>query len=106
MLYYAYNLLFTAYVQQTGRAGRTGASCLAVLYYNMEDINRSTVTGEMREFCLLSRRQFMAEHFGYPIEHPRRLLENLRMCQLNSVLIDAVDSVTRAYTGIGCGVTN
>ncbi len=61
---------FLAYVQQTGRAGRTGSSCVAVVYYNMEDIGRRTVTTEMREFCLNSdcRRQFIAEHFGYGIE--------------------------------------
>lgn len=61
------HIFVAGYVQQTGRAGRCGFSCSAMLYYNMEDIGRQTVTAEMREFCLTNscRRNLIAEYFGY-----------------------------------------
>jgi hypothetical protein len=57
-------------VQQTGRAGRDGASAEAIMYYNASDISKPTMTSEMAEFCKLKtcRRQFLASHFGNSYE--------------------------------------
>jgi superfamily II DNA helicase RecQ len=61
---------FVAYIQQAGRGGRTGMSCEAILYYNMEDLGKQSISHEMKQYCHLTscRRLFIAEHFGSNIE--------------------------------------
>ena len=58
----------SAYSQETGRAGRDGLPAEAIMYFNKEDIGKSTVRPEVREYCLLEscRRKYLCVHFGTP----------------------------------------
>lgn len=44
------NNLFTAYLQEIGRAGRDGRESLALLYFNMNDIGAPHVKCEVKNF--------------------------------------------------------
>lgn len=64
------NNLFTAYLQEIGRAGRDGHESLALLYFNMNDIGAPHVKCEFKKFRLLNtfRREYISEHFGFTFE--------------------------------------
>lgn len=56
------------YVQEIGRAGRTGAEADAVLYYNKSDIGGPHMKKEMKEYCKNSdvcRRDQINKYFGF-----------------------------------------
>ena len=44
-------LLFAAYVRETGRAGRTGNTAHAVLFFNAGDAGVKGMTKDMKEYC-------------------------------------------------------
>ena len=60
-----------SYVQETGRAGRTGVPSKATLYYNNSDIskNKKHVQDSMKEYCKSKTtclRKLMLEYLGFP----------------------------------------
>jgi len=56
------------YLQQTGRGGRDGEQCVAILYYCPKDLqSEDIVKEEMREYCTNKtecRRKVLMAHFG------------------------------------------
>lgn len=60
--------MFTAYVQEIGRSGRTGTNAMAVLYYNNNDLAIKQMRREMREYCRGEKchRQLINDYFGFP----------------------------------------
>ena len=40
------------YLQQTGRGGRDGEQCVAVLYFSSKDLDSDIMTSDMKEYCL------------------------------------------------------
>lgn len=60
-----------SYVQETGRAGRTGVPSRATLYYNNSDIakNKKHVQDPMKEYCKSQTtclRKLILEYLGFP----------------------------------------
>ena len=60
-----------SYVQETGRAGRTGVPSKATLYYNNSDIgkNKQHVQDSMKEYCKSQTtclRKLILEYLGFP----------------------------------------
>ncbi|KAL4233931.1 hypothetical protein ACF0H5_008603 [Mactra antiquata] len=56
------------YVQEIGRAGRSGTVAEAILYYNRADLGVQTMKKEMKDYCLncnTCRRISINNHFGY-----------------------------------------
>ena len=64
-----------SYIQEIGRAGRTGQQSFATLFYNNSDIgaNRDTVAQEMKSYCIEKGcfRKFILKYFGHisPSQH-------------------------------------
>lgn len=61
-------IFFLAYIQQVGRAGRSGDECVAVLYFNNSDLGRQGVTEGVREYCrndTKCRKFFINSYFGF-----------------------------------------
>ncbi|KAL5020599.1 hypothetical protein ScPMuIL_002317 [Solemya velum] len=57
-----------AYIQQVGRAGRSGKQSVAVMYYNNSDVGRPEVSQEMKQLCRNTsecRRVFVNKGFGF-----------------------------------------
>jgi hypothetical protein len=59
-------LLVSAYSQESGRAGRDGQEAEAIIFYNKDDLGKSTTRPEVKEYCQLEscRRKFLAKRFG------------------------------------------
>ncbi|KAL5019227.1 hypothetical protein ScPMuIL_004949 [Solemya velum] len=58
----------TAYIQQTGRAGRDGTQATAVLFWNKSDIGRPDVTQAVKDYCRNCdncRRSLIDSYFGF-----------------------------------------
>ena len=55
-----------AYIQQIGRAGRSGIQAEAVLYFNNSDVGHPSIKKTMKEFCKGSqcRRKCLNLYFG------------------------------------------
>lgn len=89
------NNLFTAYLQEIGRAGRDGRESLALLYFNMNDIGAPHVKCEVKNFCLLNtcRRKY-SEHFGFTFEKidlPHKCCDICQIsCSCDTCLVNAV----------------
>ena len=45
------NWIFTAYIQQIGRAGKNGLDSTALFFYSKSDIGRPEVADSMKKFC-------------------------------------------------------
>lgn len=43
--------MYTAYVQQIGRAGRSGVQAETILYINNSDLDQPSVKKPMKEYC-------------------------------------------------------
>lgn len=90
------NNLFTAYLQEIGRAGRDGHESLALLYFNMNDIGAHHVKSEVKNFCLLNtcRRKYISEHFGFTFEKidlPHKCCDICQIsCPCDTCLVNAV----------------
>ena len=61
-----------SFVQETGRAGRTGVPSKAMLYYNNSDIgkNKQHVQDSMKEYCKSQTtclRKLILEYLGFPV---------------------------------------
>lgn len=90
------NNLFTAYLQEIGRAGRDGQESLALLYFNMSDIGAPHVKCEVKNFCLLNtcRRKYISEHFGFTFEKIDLRHKCCDICQIScpcdTCLVNAV----------------
>ncbi|XP_060553402.1 ATP-dependent DNA helicase Q1-like [Ruditapes philippinarum] len=57
-----------AYIQEIGRAGRTGSVAEAVLYFNNSDISGQCMRKDMQDYCRNNekcRRDIINEHFGF-----------------------------------------
>lgn len=65
-------MLFLAFVQEIGRAGRDGKSSTSTIYFNKNDIaeNRQAISKAMKEYCVLQtcRREFIVRYFGFDYE--------------------------------------
>lgn len=73
----------SAYVQQIGRAGRTGEEAHAVLFYNKSDIGRKEMRSEMREFCKnkdICRRKMLINYFGYSSDTLHKTTKCCNIC--------------------------
>lgn len=58
------------YLQQTGRGGRDGQQCAALLYFSSKDLDSDIVTSDMKEYCLnktMCRRKLLMAHFEDPM---------------------------------------
>ena len=80
-------MLFAAYMQEIGRAGRDGQPSRAILYFNASDIapNKEFVKEEIKSFCTTSdcRRDHLLKHFNY--EPMRRRDTERHLCCDNCV---------------------
>ncbi len=82
VLYLVSHNIFAAYIQQTGRAGRSGMSCEAIMFYNLEDLGKRSISSEMKQYCHLTtcRRNYIAEHFDNTTESNRNRHECCDNC--------------------------
>ena len=69
------------YIQEVGRAGRTGMSARAILYYNNSDIatNKNNVDDKMKYYCYeLEKclRQVLMGYFGFSVVQQSRCCSN------------------------------
>jgi len=68
-LFYLYKkCIFLAYVQEIGRAGRSGAEAQAVLYFNRGDLASATMRKDMKEYCTNNskcKREIINTFFGF-----------------------------------------
>lgn len=58
----------SAYVQETGRAGRAGNASQAILFYNNGDLGSKTVRNDMKDYCnnrTQCRRELINKYFGF-----------------------------------------
>ena len=88
-----------SYVQETGRAGRTGIPSGAALYYNNSDIanNKTHVQESMRDYCRSHEtclRKLILEYLGFSIvTHERCCCVCDRTC--NNAINNSPKKVTR-----------
>lgn len=62
-----YSDALTAYIQQIGRAGRSGIEAEGILYFNNSDIGNPSVKKTMKEYCrnvTECRRKVLKRYFG------------------------------------------
>lgn len=45
----------TAYIQQVGRAGRSGGQCAAVIFCNNSALGRQGVTSSVKDYCKMTQ---------------------------------------------------
>lgn len=58
----------TAYIQQVGRAGRSGGQCAAVIFCNNSDLGRQGVTSSVKDYCkndTICRKTVIDTYFGF-----------------------------------------
>ena len=68
------------YLQQTGRGGRDGEQCVAVLYFSSKDLDSDIATPDMKEYCLnktMCRRKLLMTHFADPMNFALPDIEHL-----------------------------
>ena len=63
-----------SYIQEFGRAGRSGQDAVATLYYNNSDIaeNKQNIDESVREYCKLNDsclRDYLVKYFGFKSVH-------------------------------------
>jgi len=61
-------LIFSAYDQEIGRAGRTSTDAQAILYFNQGDLASTAMKKDMKEYCLnnsMSKREIINSFFGF-----------------------------------------
>jgi superfamily II DNA or RNA helicase len=66
-----------SYLQEIGRAGRSGQNAVATLYYNKSDIsaNKTNVNQNIKDYCVLENvclRKFLMKYFGHKTPHQDR----------------------------------
>jgi len=72
---------FESYLQEIGRAGRSGMQAYATMYYNNHDIssNNTFLSDEMREFCSERKsclRKILLGYFGFEYEYQENCCGN------------------------------
>ncbi|XP_062577127.1 ATP-dependent DNA helicase RecQ-like [Saccostrea cucullata] len=61
-----------AYIQQVGRAGRTGKQATAILFFNNSDVGRPEMSKTMKAFCKnesTCRRKMLNDYFGCSVDN-------------------------------------
>jgi superfamily II DNA helicase RecQ len=64
------NNIFSAYVQEVGRAGREDMQAQAILFYNSSDLGVKHIRAEMKNYCQTKKclREVINEFFGFSTE--------------------------------------
>lgn len=60
--------LYIAYIQQVGRAGRSGEQCTAVIFFNNSDLGRQGVSKSVKDYCkndTVCRKTVIDAYFGF-----------------------------------------
>ena len=72
-----------SYVQEIGRAGRSGNQSYAMIYYNNNDLSSKNVDESMKKYCGEESclRAGLLGHFGFPLEKQNHCCRN---CERNS----------------------